>query len=157
MKKHSQRAQRVGDQIQKELADLLRHEVKDPRVGQVTVTSVDVSPDLSHARVNFTHFAGREHGDAVVARLLALPQRAVPRLANSVERKLLTVDAKLLQADDVRLRFCEPLEKPGQAPADAVDVERCNFHRVLVERVKAPRRRAGVRRGTRRNRHFRIC
>ena len=33
MKKHSQRAQRVGDQIQKELADLLRNEVKDPRVG----------------------------------------------------------------------------------------------------------------------------
>ena len=33
MKKHSQRAQRVGDQIQRELADLLRNEVKDPRVG----------------------------------------------------------------------------------------------------------------------------
>ena len=40
MKKHSQRAQRVGDQIQKEMADLLRHEVKDPRVGQITVTHV---------------------------------------------------------------------------------------------------------------------
>ena len=67
-KKHSQRAQRVGDQIQKELADLLRNEVKDPRVGPVTVTSVDVSPDLSHAKVNFTHMAGREHaGEAVHA------------------------------------------------------------------------------------------
>ena len=49
MKKHSQRAMRVGDQIQRELADLLRNEVKDPRVGQVTVTHVDVSSDLSHA------------------------------------------------------------------------------------------------------------
>lgn len=66
MKKHSQRAQRVGDQIQKELADLLRHEVKDPRVGPVTVTRVDVSPDLSHATVHFTHLAGREHGDEAV-------------------------------------------------------------------------------------------
>jgi ribosome-binding factor A len=63
MKKHSQRAQRVGDQIQKELADLLRNEVKDPRVGPVTVTRVDVSPDLSHATVHFTHLAGREHAD----------------------------------------------------------------------------------------------
>ena len=36
---------RVGDQIQKELADLLRNEVKDPRVGAVTVTHVEVSPD----------------------------------------------------------------------------------------------------------------
>jgi ribosome-binding factor A len=69
MKKHSQRALRVGDQIQKELADLLRNEVKDPRVGQVTVTSVDVSPDLSHAKVHFTHLAGREHGDEAVKAL----------------------------------------------------------------------------------------
>jgi ribosome-binding factor A len=69
MKKHSQRAMRVGDQIQKELADLLRNEVKDPRVGSVTVTHVDVSPDLSHATVNFTHLAGREHADETLAAL----------------------------------------------------------------------------------------
>jgi len=68
-KKHSQRAQRVGDQIQKELADILRNEVKDPRVGPITVTSVDVSPDLSHAKVNFTNLAGRKHGDEAVKAL----------------------------------------------------------------------------------------
>ncbi|MCC7325747.1 MAG: 30S ribosome-binding factor RbfA [Burkholderiales bacterium] len=61
MKKYSQRAIRVGDQIQKELADLLRSEVKDPRVGAVTVTHVEVSSDLSHATVHFTHLAGSEH------------------------------------------------------------------------------------------------
>jgi ribosome-binding factor A len=65
-RKSTQRSARVGDQIQKELADLLRNEVKDPRVGPVTVTSVEVSPDLSHAKVNFTHMAGREHGDEAV-------------------------------------------------------------------------------------------
>ena len=69
MKKHSQRAQRVGDQIQKELADLLRNEVKDPRVGQVTVTSVEASSDLSHATIHFTHLAGREHADEAVQAL----------------------------------------------------------------------------------------
>ena len=69
MKKYSQRAQRVGDQLQKELADLLRNEVKDPRVGAVTVTRVDVSPDLSHATVHFTHLAGHEHGDESVSAL----------------------------------------------------------------------------------------
>jgi len=42
VKRTSQRAHRVGDQIQRELADLLRNEVKDPRVGPVTVTAVDV-------------------------------------------------------------------------------------------------------------------
>ena len=65
----SQRARRVGEEIQHELADLLRHEVKDPRVGMVTVTHVEVAADLSHAKVHFTHLAGREHGDAAVAAL----------------------------------------------------------------------------------------
>lgn len=68
MKRHSQRAQRVGDQIQRELADLLRNEVKDPRVGPITVTTVEVSADLSHAKVFFTHLSGKEHaGQAVEA------------------------------------------------------------------------------------------
>jgi ribosome-binding factor A len=65
----SQRARRVGEELQHELADLLRHEVKDPRVGMVTVTHVDVTADLSHAKVHFTHLAGREHGDEAVAAL----------------------------------------------------------------------------------------
>ena len=69
MKKHSQRAQRVGDQIQRELADLLRLHVKDPRIGMVTVTGVEVSPDLSHAKVFFTHLAGAEHAAAAVEAL----------------------------------------------------------------------------------------
>jgi ribosome-binding factor A len=69
VKRHSQRAQRVGDQIQRELAGLLRDEVKDPRVGRVTVTGVEVSPDLSHAKVFVTHLAGREHADEAVQAL----------------------------------------------------------------------------------------
>ena len=69
MKKHSPRAQRVADQIQRELADLLRLHLKDPRVGMVTITAVDVSPDLAHAKVLFTHLAGAEHAPATVQAL----------------------------------------------------------------------------------------
>ena len=69
MKRHSQRAQRVADQIQRELGDLLVNEVKDPRVGRVTVTQVDVSADLSHATVHFSHLAGKEHAAEAVAAL----------------------------------------------------------------------------------------
>jgi len=65
----SQRVQRVAEEIRHELADLLRNEVKDPRVGMVTVTRVDVSGDMSHAKVHFTHLAGRAHGDEAVAAL----------------------------------------------------------------------------------------
>jgi ribosome-binding factor A len=46
-----QRLQRVGDQIQRELAELIRTELKDPRVHMVTITGVEVSPDLEHAKV----------------------------------------------------------------------------------------------------------
>jgi len=69
MKKHSPRAQRVADQIQRELADLLRLHLKDPRVGMVTITAVDVSPDLTHAKVLFTHLAGAENSQATVVGL----------------------------------------------------------------------------------------
>ena len=69
MKRTSQRARRVGDQIQRELADLLKNDVKDPRVGPVTVTAVDVTADLSHATIHFTHLAGRENAEAAVSAL----------------------------------------------------------------------------------------
>ena len=54
MKRSSGRPQKLGDQIQRELADLLARELRDPRVGMITVTAVDVSPDISHAKVFFT-------------------------------------------------------------------------------------------------------
>ena len=54
MKKGQGRPQRLGDLIQREVSDLIRLEVRDPRVGMITITSVDVSPDLSHAKLFFT-------------------------------------------------------------------------------------------------------
>ena len=48
------RTLRIGEQVQRILADLIRLEVKDPRVGMVTLTGVEVSPDYSHAKVFFT-------------------------------------------------------------------------------------------------------
>lgn len=54
MPKEFSRTRRVGEQIQRELADLIRTEVKDPRVGMVTINAVDVSKDLGHAKVFIT-------------------------------------------------------------------------------------------------------
>lgn len=56
------RSERVGDQIQRELAELIRLEVKDPRVGMLTLSSVEVSRDLAHGKVYFTLLGGREMG-----------------------------------------------------------------------------------------------
>jgi ribosome-binding factor A len=64
MAKEYSRTQRIGDQMQRELAQLIRREVKDPRVGLVTITAVDVTRDLGHAKVYIT-VMGDDGGDQV--------------------------------------------------------------------------------------------
>jgi len=54
MAKEFSRTQRIGDQMQRELALLIQREIKDPRLGLVTITAVEVSRDLSHAKVFIT-------------------------------------------------------------------------------------------------------
>ena len=58
MVKHSKsipgRSQRVADQIQRDLAELIAMEVKDPRVGMVTLSEVQLTPDYAHAKIFFT-------------------------------------------------------------------------------------------------------
>jgi len=48
------RRARIADQIQRELAEVIRLELRDPRVGMVTLTGVELSRDQSHAKVFFT-------------------------------------------------------------------------------------------------------
>ncbi len=57
---NQQRLRRVADQIQRELSGLLHAELKDPRVGMITLTGVEVSPDLAHAKVFFTTLGDAE-------------------------------------------------------------------------------------------------
>ena len=55
MPKDYPRTRRIAEQIQRELADVIRTELKDPRVtGFITITDVEVSQDQSHAKVFFT-------------------------------------------------------------------------------------------------------
>ena len=61
------RPQKVADLIQRELSDLLRRDVRDPHVGMVTLTSVDVAPDLSHAKVYFTILDQQKQGETTKA------------------------------------------------------------------------------------------
>jgi ribosome-binding factor A len=62
MAKEFSRSQRVAEQIRRELADLLQFEVKDPRANKATLTEVEVTGDLAHAKVYFV-----THEDAVAA------------------------------------------------------------------------------------------
>ncbi|MRV75561.1 30S ribosome-binding factor RbfA [Duganella sp. FT92W] len=58
MAKHSknipQRGVRVADQIQKDLSELIAFELKDPRVGMITLSEVQLTPDYAHAKIFFT-------------------------------------------------------------------------------------------------------
>src|ERR1700740_959862 len=52
------RAFKVADQIQRDLTELIARELKDPRVGMVTIQGVEVTPDYAHARVFFSLLKG---------------------------------------------------------------------------------------------------
>jgi ribosome-binding factor A len=102
MPKDYSRALRIADQIQRELADLIRNELKDPRVGMLTLTGVEVSPDYAHAKVfytslrsesdNFLISNGLEHAAGFLRSQLShrLKLRVVPQLHfvydSSIER-----------------------------------------------------------------------
>lgn len=86
------RANRVADQIKREIATILSTKARDPRIGFVTVTEVNVSPDLHHAKVYISvqenqdtkkTFAGLKKSRGFVRGELArrLPLRRVPDLA----------------------------------------------------------------------------
>ncbi len=59
------RSSRVSEQIHRELSELIRLELKDPRLSSklslVTLTGVEVTPDYAHAKVFYTSLAGEEH------------------------------------------------------------------------------------------------
>ena len=61
MKKKSSTPNRgfqVADQIQRDLSEIIARELKDPRVGMVTITAVEVTPDYAHAKVFFSLLVG---------------------------------------------------------------------------------------------------
>lgn len=66
MPKDFPRSRRVADEIQRELAGIIRMEVKDPRVGLITITGVEVTSDLEHAKIFITSLNPQgSHQDAL--------------------------------------------------------------------------------------------
>lgn len=57
------RSHRVADQIQRDVAELVR-DLKDPRIGMVTINSVEVSPDYAHAKIYFSVLVGEAQASA---------------------------------------------------------------------------------------------
>jgi ribosome-binding factor A len=98
----NQRASRVGDQIQAELASLLTRDVHDPGIGFLTITSVKVSPDLQQARVYYTTI-GDDKAKRESARAL---NRATPFLRRQVGQRL-----RLKRVPELTFFYDESIEK----------------------------------------------
>jgi ribosome-binding factor A len=98
----NQRASRVGDQIQAELASLLTRDVHDPGIGFLTITSVKVSPDLQQARVYYT-IIGDDKAKRESARAL---NRATPFLRRQVGQRL-----RLKRVPELTFLYDESIEK----------------------------------------------
>ena len=73
MPRDHSRTLRIAEQIQRDLAELIRLELKDPRVGMVTLTDVEVSADYAHAKVFFTTLGT---GDQIAAATAGLNHAA---------------------------------------------------------------------------------
>ncbi len=96
------RAERVAELLKREISDILRKKISDPRIGFVSITKVDVTDDLRHARVHVSVFEdeakkaaalkGLESATSFIRGLIApnLELRFVPeitfRLDNSIEK-----------------------------------------------------------------------
>src|SRR5271168_1179820 len=85
MAKDNPRAKRLGEQIQRELTELLRRDVKDERIGNVTITAVNVSGDLRTARVYYLVF-GKDGPNPAVQRGL---ESAAGFLRNALSKALM--------------------------------------------------------------------
>ena len=69
---------RVADQIQRDLAELIARELKDPRVGMVTINAVEITPDYAHAKVFFSLLTGNPEEAAAESENGAVPKTLAP-------------------------------------------------------------------------------
>jgi ribosome-binding factor A len=127
-KQDNPRAKRLGEQIQRELTELLRRDVKDERIGNVTITAVNVTGDLRTARVYYLVF-GKDGPDPKVQQGLT---SAAGFLRNALSKSLmirytptLTFELDTSIEHGVRLtQLIDSLKKPAAGAATSDEAAR---------------------------------
>lgn len=113
MPREFSRLDRVADQLQRELAQLIQREIKDPRVGMVTINSVDISKDLAVADIYLT-VMGKDTLEEVTPSIDAL-NHAAGFLRNEVARAMML---RIIP----KLRFhYDPTVVQGRRMSDLID------------------------------------
>lgn len=110
MAKEYSRTQRIGDQMQRELAIMIQREIKDPRLGMITLTGVDVARDLSHARVFFT-VLGKDDAESIALNLSILKD------ASGYLRMLLGKAIKLRIVPQLQFQYDESVQRGAHLSA----------------------------------------
>jgi ribosome-binding factor A len=124
------RPERVGDQIRSEIASLLTRDVHDPGIGFVTITRVQVTPDLQQARVYYTAL-GDEKARRTTAQALG---RAAPFLRRQIGSRLrlkrvpeleFLYDESIAGQDRIEqlLNEIRAAERPADAVATDIDTD----------------------------------
>jgi ribosome-binding factor A len=119
MAKDNPRAGRLGAEIQRELTQLLRRDVKDERIGNVTITAVDVAGDLRTAKVYYLVF-GKEGADP---RVQAGLTSAAGFLRNALSKSLMirhtpTLSFALDTSIEHGIRLTQLIDQVNKQPPD---------------------------------------
>ncbi len=133
MPKDFPRARRIADQMQRELSEIIRLELKDPRVGMLTITEVEVTRDIEHAKVYFTTLGGAAEHDACLLGLQhasgflrsqlshRMQLRQVPKLSfvydQSIERGIQLSQLIETAVTEDRARHADDAEAGDDSPA----------------------------------------
>jgi len=107
--KEFSRSRRVGEQIQRELAELVQRELKDPRLGMITISAVEVSRDMSVAKVFFTVLGDENHDE----------KQSLEGLANAAGflRRELGHRMRLRSVPELRFHYDHSIEKGSRLSA----------------------------------------
>ncbi|GEN27743.1 ribosome-binding factor A [Halovibrio variabilis] len=117
------RTDRVADQLQKELAVLIQREVKDPRLGMVTVSGVTVSRDLGYSDVYVT-LLGEQEPERIKENLQVL-KRSSGFLRSQIAKRI-----KLRHVPELRFHFDESVVRGQQLSSlidEAVTTDRARY------------------------------
>jgi ribosome-binding factor A len=124
---NSARSARIADQIQRSLAELVRLELRDPRVGLVTLTGVELSRDQSHAKVFFTVMGSPAQVEAATEGL----RRAAGFLRSELAHRLTT-----RKVPELHFEFDESVERGVRLARLIDDAVRAPSPRPRVRRAK---------------------
>ena len=115
----SERMRRVDEAVRQVLADALAHELKDPRIGFVTVTDVNTSPDLRHARVFVSVLGDEAQRDETLAGLGSAHGYLQQRIARELKLKHTpTLEFSYDATTDRAMRVGELIERAERHDGD---------------------------------------